>query len=159
MANTSGWKRTPKAKIYEALSAVADERVRLQSAEASVDSSDRAKTYRVIWNEDKTAFGANDNASYFVGYMGYPVIAVLLALGKLPFDADLASHLRGFNWNQINQAYKRRYDEAVDYVLGQAEKDGANVDAIRAYADETYDKLTSLALGRLLPPGEPPKRA
>jgi hypothetical protein len=75
------WKATPKAKVFEAWSALADGRVTLiGDDEAAVQSSDRAKTYKVVWTTDKKAFGANDNASYWVGYMGYPILAVVLHL-------------------------------------------------------------------------------
>ena len=58
------WKVPPRAKIFEALSAVADGRVRLVGErEAEVVSSERSKTYVVEWSEDHREFSSNDNAS------------------------------------------------------------------------------------------------
>ena len=41
-------------KVYEAYSAIADERVKLSAGESSsvVESSDRQKTYTVTWTEN-----------------------------------------------------------------------------------------------------------
>jgi hypothetical protein len=73
----STWKSPPKAKVYEALSAVADGRVTLMGGEkAEVVSSDGTKTYHVEWSPDSNQITSNDNASYWQGYMGYPIIAV-----------------------------------------------------------------------------------
>lgn len=155
----ASWKPTPKAKIYEALSAVADGRVEIvREGEATVYSSDRSKSYAVIWNSEHTAFGANDNASYWVGYMGYPIIATVFELGLISLDRAIAENLAGVNWSKLNQAYKRRYDAAVDHVLEQLKKKNVNVDEIRAYADTSFANLKALKLGRLTPPGTPPAR-
>lgn len=156
---TSPWKRTPKAKVYEALSAFADGRVDVVSnGEATVASSDRAKTYTVVWDEGREAFGANDNASYWVGYMGYPIIATVMKLGLLRPQPDAAALLAGVNWNELNRAYKRDYDAAVEYVLQNIERDGGDADAVRAEADRLFEELKLLKLGRITPPGAPPKR-
>ena len=46
------WKNPPKAKVYEALSAVADGRVIMDDGDrAAVLSSNREKSYRVEWTE------------------------------------------------------------------------------------------------------------
>ena len=79
----STWKSPPKAKVYEALSAVADGRVTLMGGEkAEVVSSDGTKTYHVEWSPDSNQITSNDNASYWQGYLGYPIIAVLDGFGK-----------------------------------------------------------------------------
>ncbi|MGA8497078.1 MAG: hypothetical protein WB764_16460 [Xanthobacteraceae bacterium] len=157
--SNAAWKSPPKAKIYEALSAVADGRVQIVGeGEALVHSSDQAKTYKVIWNKERTAFGANDNASYWVGYVGYPIIATLFELGVIELDRELAGHFQSINWNKLNQIYKRRYDDAVNYVLEQLQKNNIEIGPIREFADASFEKLKSLKFGRLTPPGEPPKK-
>lgn len=156
---TTSWKWPPKAKIYEALSAFADGRVDIaHEGEATVASSDRAKTYTVVWNEGREAFGANDNASYWVGYMGYPVIATVMKLGLLRPQPDTAALLAGVNWNELNRAYKRDYDAAVEFVLQHIVRDGGDAEAVRAEADRLFGELKLLKLGRITPPGAPPKR-
>ena len=75
------WKLPPIAKVYEALSAVADGRVRITGdTAAQVTSSTRDKTYTVHWSPDLAHITANDNASHWQGYTGYPIIAVLFVL-------------------------------------------------------------------------------
>ena len=75
------FKVPPIEKIHEAYSAIADERVALKENEAEVKSSDLSKKYLVTWKDD--TYSSNDNASYWQGYIGYPVIAVLMLQGKL----------------------------------------------------------------------------
>ena len=71
-------KLPPIEKVYEAWSAVADGRVALHPDErrAAIASSNGAKTYTVAWNENGSTYSSNDNATYWQGYAGYPVIAV-----------------------------------------------------------------------------------
>lgn len=154
----TSWKWPPRAKIYEALSALVDDRVVVVAeGEASVASSDRAKNYVVVWSDDRSAFGSNDNASYWVGYIGYPVIATMMKLGLLQPKLDLAAHLAGINWNEINRIYKRDYDAAVDFVLEGIERAGGDAGAIRADASRLYDELKVLKIGRITS-GPPPAK-
>ena len=81
----------PKVKIYEALSAVGDKRVHIGDQQtAEVVSSSGTKSYTVGWSEDLRQFNSNDNASYWQGYTGYPIIAVLYLLGELDYSDDTA---------------------------------------------------------------------
>ena len=72
-------KMPPVEKIYEAWSAVADGRVTIDDAarKATVVSSDRTREYTVSWSDDGSVYNSNDNATYWRGYAGYPVIAVM----------------------------------------------------------------------------------
>lgn len=154
------WKATPKAKIYEAWSALADGRVKLTGEnEAEVQSSDRSKIYKVVWTEDRTAFGANDNASYWVGYMGYPILAVLMFLEAVSYNPSIVGLFADINWNKLNKLYKRQYDAVVEYVITQIEKAGrGSSEDVRKHADEVFSAIRGLKLGRIAPPGEPPTR-
>ena len=75
-------KLPPIQKILEAYTAIVDNNVNLTENEAKVKSSNGAKTYTVSWEND--VYHSNDNATYWQGYAGYPVIAVLMLQGKLP---------------------------------------------------------------------------
>jgi hypothetical protein len=71
------WKMPPPIKVYEAIGAIGDGRVRaIDDADApggwDVGSSDGAKTYRVELSADGREISSNDNASYWHGYLGYP---------------------------------------------------------------------------------------
>ena len=144
------WKLPPKAKIYEALSAVADGRVTMhENKTAEVVSSGGDKTYQVEWSDDLTQITSNDNASYWQGYTGYPILAVLMILGKLQFNNDIARHLAGIRWKEINKKFKRDYDKAVDSVLTELESRGISRELIESEIDHIRIHLESLKLSRL----------
>jgi hypothetical protein len=147
-----------KAKVYEALGAVADGRVRLVGpARAEVVSSTGERTYTVTWSDDGRAFSSNDNASYWQRSMGYPIIAVLLAEGRLAYDPALAAPLAGVAWKRLIEGFKRDYDKAVTAALQAAEEHGADRAAIVAHAEAIYAQLEALRLERG-PRGAPLKR-
>lgn len=115
-------KEPPIEKVYEAWGAVADGRVDMNpqsgasAGSAVVTSSDRNKSYKVTWRDGGNVFTSTDPATFWQGYPGYPVIAVLMALGRLPLDDALAAQYRGINWTQLNAAHRRDYAAAVAEV-------------------------------------------
>jgi hypothetical protein len=143
------WKLPPPAKVYEALTAVADGRVRLTTAgRAEVESSGRDKTYDVEWSEDQRSFTANDNASYWQGYVGYPIIAVLITIGELDVEPAVAKALAGVDWNAVNRRFRRDYDAAVSFVLSELETRGVDAEWIVRAADRLMEQLAALDLQR-----------
>lgn len=152
------WKSPPKAKIYEALTAVADGRAKLMDGEqAEVVSSDRTKTYQVDWSPDLNRFTSNDNASYWQGYMGYPIIAVLMVLGKLEYKTEVASFLSGVPWKQINRRFRNDYTRAVDSVLDALEAKGTPRRIVVAEVDRIMAQIESVNLEKLPRRQRPPK--
>ena len=130
-------KLPPAEKAYEAYSAIADGRAEMHEASgdggtasgyALVDSSDRTKTYEVAWKGD--TYSSTDNGTYWQGYAGYPVIAVLVLQGRLPQPpADTLADLAGVPWKQLNDAHKRDYAAAVSEVLAEApDQDRADIE-------------------------------
>ena len=107
-------KRPPLEKIYEAYSAIADGRVLMGEHEAAVRSSDGGGEYRVTWTED--AYASTDNATYWQGYAGYPV---LLLQGRLPLDRTLAGQFAGIRWHELNARHKRDYAAAAWEAMEQ----------------------------------------
>ena len=89
-------KLPPIAKVYEAWSAVADGRMVLHPNErcATVASSNAQKEYTVTWDEADAVHSSKDNATYWQGYAGYPVIAVLMEQGALPLDRADENRIR-----------------------------------------------------------------
>ncbi|MCX7918508.1 MAG: hypothetical protein N3A72_02640 [bacterium] len=154
----SSWKMPPIAKVYEALSAVADQRVNIIGAtNAQVLSSTREKVYDIEWSADMQSFSSNDNASYWQGYIGYPIIAVLLKLGKLTYDNKIVGLLANIPWKEINLKFKRDYEKAVAYVLEQIEAKGGNRTEIISEVERIYKQLNELHLQRLQKHRLPPK--
>ena len=75
-------KLPPISKVYEALSAVADNRVFLYETEAYVISSDHSKVYTVRFQD--MVYSSNDRATSWQHYPGYPIIAVLISQDMFP---------------------------------------------------------------------------
>ena len=109
-------------------------------------SSGGDKTYDVEWSEDGRTVAANDNASYWQGYLGYPVIAVLLARGELRAADDAVAALAGVPWHELNKRHRRDYDAAVAHVLGSLPKDSAAL--VERQVDDVVAQLAALDLQR-----------
>lgn len=153
----SNWKMPPIAKIYEALSAVADSRVRLVGPQkAEVDSSSKDKTYIVEWSADGKEIISNDNASYWQGYIGYPIVAVLITTERIPCDPQLTSLLVGVHWNKINKQHKNKYDQAVASVLDALEAEGKKTEPLVVAVKSIYSSLQNLGLKKLTGRRRPP---
>jgi hypothetical protein len=152
------WKSPPKAKIYEALSAVADVRVKLTGGEiAEVVSSDGSKKYHVEWSPDLNQITSNDNASYWQGYMGYPIIALLMVLGKLDYKTEVANLLADVPWKKINRQFRNDYAKAIDSVLDSLEAKGTPRKVVTAEVDRITAQIENLRLEKLPRRKRPPK--
>ncbi len=87
---------------------------------ATVTSSNGEKEYTVSWDEDGAAYSSNDNATYWQGYAGYPVIAVLMEQGELPLDRAAAEAFAHVDWTDLNERFKHDYAAAVAHVVADA---------------------------------------
>ena len=152
------WNVPPKAKIYEALSAIADGRVNIiGDTKAEVVSSSGNKTYLIEWSDDFSKITSNDNASYWQGYLGYPILAVLLTLDRLQYSKEIASHLAGVYWKKINTKYKNDWDKAVGAVLESLREKGSDIESINAEVDNIMEQVNNLSLEKLPSRQTPPK--
>src|SRR5580700_3824520 len=123
------WKIPPPIKVYEAIGAVGDGRVRaIDDARArainhdapparwEVVSSDAAKTYSVEISADGRELSSNDNASYWQGYLGYPAIAVLIARGFYRAPANVTDALAGVAWKELNRRHRNDWAATIAEV-------------------------------------------
>ena len=108
-------KNPPLSKIYEALCAVADQRIDMRADRAYVLSSDQAKRYTVKFLEN--GYSSNDNATLWQHYPGYPILAVMMMQGQLKIHEERLSWFRAVNWKQLNTKYKNQYDKAIAEFL------------------------------------------
>jgi hypothetical protein len=141
------WKEAPTIKIYEALGAVADGRVELHGRTAKVLSSSRNKSYDVTYDPETRSIMANDNGSYWKGYLGYPAIAFLLATNVVPFDARYAEYVKNVAWKDVNQKFKNDFDKTLTYIL-----DPLSIEqraAFEGYIGTLNTRLRSLGLNQL----------
>jgi hypothetical protein len=153
----TAWKLPPAAKVCEAFSALADGRVHLgegtdQGGSAEVESSGRDRRYVVTWAADLTSITANDNASYWQGYLGYPAVAALLAIGALHADQTIVDLFAGVPWHDLNARFKRDYTAAVDSVLSGLEQRGVDRARIEREVEGVLTQLAQLS------PERPPRR-
>lgn len=144
----------PKQKIFEAYTAIADSHVDLGTEQAKVVSSNAAKTYTVTFKNN--VYTSNDNATYWQGYAGYPILAVLLLQGRLPLDQKLAKQFAGIDWNAANKKYKRNYPKAAAAMM--AEK-GIDASQASAAMEKAYQDLKSLDITIKRGSFRPPKAA
>lgn len=131
----------PIEKVYEAWTALADGRLKLEEGGASVSSSDGEKNYSLKFSGNQ--YSSDDNATYWQGYAGYPVIALLMAQGILPFDQDMAILWRDINWTELNKKYKNNYAAAVAEV-----ENIRGIDAAKAHeaAEKVLEALAELPI-------------
>lgn len=154
----TAWRLPPRAKVFEAFSAVADGRVRLTGpGTATVRSSAGDKTYEVAWEEDGHTIGANDNASYWQGYLGYPALAVLLERGVLRAGGDVVRALAGVPWHDLDKRFRRDYDAAVAHVLAGLPDGAPDAAAIERAVDDVLQQLAALGLQRAGRGKRPPR--
>lgn len=137
----------PVEKIYEALTAIADKRVIFESdkslpqGSAKVAASSSDAVYDVTW--ELNTYSSNDKGTYWQGYPGYPVIAVLMLQGKLPYDIDLARQLANVRWKDVIHRHGNDYRAAVNEVLASRCIDAESAARI---ADGIFQRLEQLPI-------------
>ena len=132
-------KLPPKEKVYEAWTAIVDNRVSLHNGYAQVKSSDDTKQYTIRFDGDQ--YASDDNATYWQGYPGYPVVAVLMLQGRLPFDREEAMKWKDVNWKSVNTRFKNRYAEAVAFIAKERGIDLAQSDKAVENVMKALEKL------------------
>lgn len=141
-------KQPPRVKFFEALGALADKRVSIQGVQdppllldskesssllsrgliAKCLSSNGDKTYDVRLQLESSngidvlRWACNDNGSRFQGYLGYPVIALMLTSRLLTTVAEedllaAISLLHDVEWKNIATKYKNDWDKVIETVL------------------------------------------
>lgn len=149
-------KMPPIEKIHEAYGAIADDRITLRENEADIVSSDLSKTYLVTWNE-KNVYTSNDNASYWQGYAGYPILAVLMLQNKLSLNREIAGHFKGIDWKKRNTAHKNKYAEVVKEIMDELNTLGVDTEKINQEIQKVYKEIETLEISTKRSALRPPK--
>lgn len=142
-------KTPPLEKVYEAWSAIADQRIAMAETPSDTHKQDPqsyhlliyAKLYHVSWDGD--TYSSDDNATYWQRYAGYPVIATLMMQGRLPLDIPESNLWQGINWHQLNEANKRNYAAAADEIMRAK---GINPSKAHEEATKVIDSLKLLPI-------------
>lgn len=136
----------PRIKILEALSAIADGRIKaLDDKEAEVISSDGQRTYRVYLDLARGLAYSDDNGTKYRGYIGYPIVAFMMLKGALPVDNELKDALRGIPWRRLNEQYKK-YDVVIEVVKRELSRKGIDPSRVDRYIHEVVEKLRAIKL-------------
>ncbi len=152
------WKLAPLIKVYEALGSIGDGRFEIAGNTAKVYSSSGKKFYDAVYDPAKQAITANDNGSYWVGYLGYPSIVLLLALGVVTYDPKLAEYLKGFAWKDINQQFNNDFAQTQDYIDRRvAEKFKIDIKAFHKDLTAIQTAVNALNLNKLEDGKKPPE--
>lgn len=147
----------PLIKVYEALGAIGDNRVHITAEGATVTSSSGDKTYTVLYDKEKKALMANDNGSYWQGYLGYPAISYLLIIGEVPFNTMLTEALKGIPWKQMNNFFKNDYGKTIEWVHQKIQEKGNDSDELKVEVKNILTHLETLQLSRLGKRLSPPR--
>ncbi len=134
----------PRIKVLEALSSIADGRISAVNNEARVSSSSGEREYHVVVTGDLRAY-SNDNGTLYRGYVGYPIIALLMMRGVIPYDEAIARALSGIPWRTLNETYKR-YEVVEEIVLKRAEERGISREVVMGYVSVVMKKLSSMRI-------------
>ncbi|MEZ0248471.1 MAG: hypothetical protein ABWJ97_04290 [Thermoproteus sp.] len=136
----------PRIKVLEALSALADGRVKLLSdKDAEVVSSDGTRTYRVHVDVGRRVAYSDDNGTVYRGYVGYPILSFLMARGLLPVDQKLGEALRGIPWRKLNEEYKK-YEAVIQVIKAGLRERGISDEEVDRYIDLVLSHLKKLGL-------------
>jgi hypothetical protein len=136
----------PRIKVLEALGSIADGRVKLVGdREAVVVSSMGDRQYAVYVDAEKGEAFSDDNGTRFRGYVGYPIIAVLMLKGVLPYEERFAKALAGLPWKELNERFKK-YAVVEGIVKRRAREKGVDPKELDAYVSSVLKRLAELRL-------------
>lgn len=151
------WKLPPKIKIYEAFGSVGDGRIEVNGNEGKAYSSSKNKFYTISYNPENGGIMANDNGSYWKGYLGYPAIAFLMQKGVIKFNPVCAEALKGIAWKDINTKFKNDFDKTAEYVHEVLREKGIKIGDFYLEVENIYKQIGELDLSLLGSKVKPPE--
>lgn len=149
------WKQSSPTKIYEAIGAVADGRVKVSGNTGTCASSSGNKYYEISYDPDSHSIMSNDSTSYWTGELRYPAVAFLLQNEVLTYREDLGKLLTGIPWKDINQKFKNDFDTALQYIL--QDMDLNHKTKLEDYVHYLLEEIQALNLQKLGIQTIPPK--
>ena len=166
------WELPPEFKIYEALGAIADGRLELVTRPANSEeteeedlniiqanqySSNKNKFYTIKYSPETSQIMTNDNATWFVGYLGYPALSLLLYIDRIKCDRSILKYFKDIAFKEINQKNKNNFQKAgveIDQILSER---GLDLDLFKQECDSIFKQLAALGLKPLGKKVRPPK--
>ena len=139
-------KLPPRVKVLEALGSIADGRIEiLNDKKARVKSSLGDRVYTVCVDVEKGIAYSDDNGTKYRKYIGYPIIALLMIKGLLPFNERIAKALSGIPWKSINERMKS-YKLVEQYVKLRVKSRGIEPKEVDDYISKVLSELSKIKL-------------
>ncbi len=142
-------------KVYEAYSAIADDRILNENNEYKVSSSDYTKAYTII--KSNNTYISNDNMSYWKQTIGYPILAIMMISGELKYNEDVVKYFKDINWKKINTEYKNDYVKVAQLILEDMKNNKIDTDLIKEETQKVYEQIKNLKLEYIKSKICPPK--
>ncbi len=140
-------RRPPRIKYLEAAGALGDGRVRVveegpSRLRARVESSMGDKEYHVVieWGEGTVEAYSDDNGTRYRGYVGYPILSLMMLAGLLKRDKEVEEALKGIPWKRLNEEYKR-YKLVEEEVARIAQERGVARSRLEEFIRENTRRL------------------
>ncbi|RLE49728.1 MAG: hypothetical protein DRJ21_02195 [Candidatus Methanomethylicota archaeon] len=141
--------RPPRIKVLEALGCIADGRIKVINENyVKVTSSLGDKTYNVYVDLNRGVAYSDDNGTKYRNYIGYPIIALLMIKGVLPYDKRISEALKGIPWKILNEKYKK-YALVEREVLKIARSKGVSSSELMSFVKKVMNKISELKLEKL----------
>ncbi len=150
------WLIPPKIKVHEALGCIGDKRIDINGDEGKVYSSSKGKFYTIKYDSTNNAIMANDNGSYWKGYLGYPSIAFLMLKKIISYEEKYAESLKGIAWKDLNTKFKNDFKETEKYINQLLKERGVNLAKFEEEVDRIYSQIENLNIGLLGKKTTPP---
>ena len=151
------WKLPPKIKIYEALGTLAGGRIEMVGDAAKVYSSSGNKFYTVTFDPSTSSIMANDNGSFWQGYLGYPAIAYLMQMGVITYNEKYSEALKGIAWKDVSAKFKNDFDKTINYVHELLNERGVDLREFESEIENIFEQIKKLDLSFLSLKTKPPK--
>jgi len=136
--------KPPRIKVLEAIGALGDGRVNMVSeSKALVKSSGGERVYTVVLIQDTPGVYraySNDNGTIHKGYIGYPILSVMMVKEIIPVDGEVMKAMTGIPWRELNEKYQK-YAVVENIVLSRAERMGIPRIIIDDYVNIVFKKL------------------
>jgi len=143
------WKKPHIARIYEALTVIADNKVETNGNRARCYSITNDKVYDIQYNSTNNSIMSNDNAAFYTNSLSYPMIAYLMLIDEIPYHKKLLEIFKDICWKDVNAHFKNDYDKSIKFVLGELKKEGQGTDFIRTEIKKIYDFVCNLQIKTL----------
>ena len=146
------------SKVYEALSAITDGRIKFVGEnEAQCTSTSRGKYYTISYDPKSNSIMSNDNTAYYTPNLSYPMIAFLMMKYVIRYDQSLLTPLQNIPWKDINQKFHNDYDLGLDYYFKDLFPKNLDSESFKQKIKSIYSLTCNLNLNYLGQKKLPPK--